>query len=287
MKQTHAFKGASNLLMKKAKRLEAKRKESSKNKWAIPVVIIIAAIIIVSLIAYRFFYIQPPKFQSKAAIVDQLSVKYPNPNFNQTATRLLDSAGFNEIDYYSHEKVTVEFYRNLPTHDYGIIILRVHSAIREAQEKYIDLFTSEKYTMEIRQRYDAEFSSGQLTIAEFLETSEQYVAIGPEFVRKNMKGAFAKTIIVMMGCNGIENNSMADALRDKGASVYVGWTNWVEINDTDTGIQQFLTYFLADNQTIIEAVGKTNLNYVVMGIALDYNPKDMGNLSLQALLKLE
>ena len=71
-------------------------------------------------------------FPYKAAIVDHLSLTAPNQTFIQTATNTLKQAGY-RVDYYSGEKVNVEFYRNLPTHGYGLIILRVHSTATEAQ----------------------------------------------------------------------------------------------------------------------------------------------------------
>jgi len=81
--------------------------------------------------------------QIKAAIVDHLSLTYPNQTFIETATTTLKQAGYT-VDYYSGEKVTVEFYRNLPTHGYKIIILRVHSTTGGHQS--VSLFTSEPYS---------------------------------------------------------------------------------------------------------------------------------------------
>jgi len=54
--------------------------------------------------------------QPKAAIVDHLSLTAPNQTFIETATNTLKQAGYT-VDYYSGENITVEFYRNLPTHD--------------------------------------------------------------------------------------------------------------------------------------------------------------------------
>ena len=48
--------------------------------------------------------------------------------FNQTAPTILKEAGFT-VDYYPGEEVTINFFRNLPRHDYGLLILRVHSGI--------------------------------------------------------------------------------------------------------------------------------------------------------------
>jgi len=62
----------------------------------------------------------------KAAIVDQLSLKFPNQTYVETATDILEQARYMK-DHHPSENVTVEFFRNLPTHRYNMIILRVHS----------------------------------------------------------------------------------------------------------------------------------------------------------------
>jgi hypothetical protein len=64
----------------------------------------------------------------RAAIVDQLGLTQPNPTFVETATDLLEQAGYS-VDYYPGEKVTVEFYRTFPAQPNELIILRVHSAL--------------------------------------------------------------------------------------------------------------------------------------------------------------
>jgi hypothetical protein len=64
----------------------------------------------------------------RAAIIDQLSLTQPNPDFAASATSILEQAGY-AVDYFPGEQVTVDLYRNLPTHDYDLIILRVHSGI--------------------------------------------------------------------------------------------------------------------------------------------------------------
>ncbi|GAG23053.1 unnamed protein product, partial [marine sediment metagenome] len=62
----------------------------------------------------------------RAVIVDQLSLSQRNPDFTASATDILEQADYT-VDYFPGEQVTVDFYRNLPTHGYDLIILRVHS----------------------------------------------------------------------------------------------------------------------------------------------------------------
>ena len=66
----------------------------------------------------------------RAAIVDQLSAREPDPAFVKAATATLKQAGYS-VDYYPSDKVTVGLYSNLPARDYDIVILRAHSAVPE------------------------------------------------------------------------------------------------------------------------------------------------------------
>ncbi len=63
-----------------------------------------------------------------AAIVDQLSLTQPNPDFISSARSLLGEAGYT-VDYFPGERVTVDFYRTLPQRDYDLILLIVHAGI--------------------------------------------------------------------------------------------------------------------------------------------------------------
>jgi len=63
----------------------------------------------------------------RAAIVDQLALTDPNPEFVAAATRELQSAGY-VVEYYKSELVTVDFYRSLPRRSYEFILLRSHAS---------------------------------------------------------------------------------------------------------------------------------------------------------------
>jgi hypothetical protein len=63
---------------------------------------------------------------NKAAIIDHLSISQPNQTFVENATTILEQAGYN-VSYFKGEEVTVNFYRNLPSQGFSLIIFRVHS----------------------------------------------------------------------------------------------------------------------------------------------------------------
>jgi hypothetical protein len=194
----------------------------------------------------------------KAAIVDQVSENYPNSTFCTTVTKLLNDDGFS-VSYFSWENVTVPFYETLIEGDYGIIIFRAHSAMRvNSSVPALDLFTSEEYS---QSKYISQYSkyNGLLDEAEYLvplgqaqEPGKFYFAITPDFVERF--GNFPKSIIIAMGCSGLNITSMAQAFIDKGATVYVGWTNVVLPNDTDFETAKFLEMFLSKNETLANSI---------------------------------
>jgi hypothetical protein len=256
----------------KKKRLgtKAQIRAEKERERKIATTIFLASILLVAVFSTYFTYNnlnQPAQTTSltsqfKAAIVDQGSlspVAGPNPDFIETTTNILRQAGYT-TDYYSGEKVTVEFYRNLPTHGYSIIILRVHSSAaalegKEYVEFPVSLFTSEKYTST---KYVWEQSTDQLVIASFsMPQPPYYFAITPEFVTSSMNGKFQNSIIVMMGCEGVSNTKMAEAFIKKGAKTYISWNKSVSVSHTDLATTHLLQHLITERQTIKQAVNIT------------------------------
>lgn len=202
-----------------------------------------------------------PSGPRTAAIVDQLSLTVPNPTFVEAATATLKQAGY-EVDYFPGEEVTVEFYRNLPTQRYGLIILRVHSALlieldittgSETPTDYVGLFTSEPYS---DTRYSTE-PVGRLGPLSYYQGGAQYFGIGPNFIRWSMTGKFDKTLVIMMGCDGLRSERTGQAFLDRGASAFVSWSESVSAAHTDAATEHLLELLLVDGLTIREAVSQT------------------------------
>jgi len=199
----------------------------------------------------------------KAAIVDHLSLTQPNQTFVQTVKSILGKAGFS-VDYYKGEEVTVEFYRNLPTHGYKIIVFRVHSTAAlssgtEYVETSISLFTSEPVS---KTKYIYEQLTDRLVKVFYLPYSEgdpSYFGITDGFIRESMNGRFDNAIIIMMGCDGLTNAQMAKAFLDSGAKVYVGWNGPVLASHTDDSTSRLLQRLLFERQTIDQALMETFL----------------------------
>jgi len=190
--------------------------------------------------------------EPRAAIVDHLSLTYPNQTFIETATDTLKQAGYT-VDYYTGEQVTVEFYRKLPTHDYRVIILRVHSGLALGTTE-LDLFTSEPYS---KTKYVYEQLTKQILQAFYSEGGPTYFAISPNFVKSSMNGKFQNTVVIMMGCNGLTYTNTAEAFIEKGAKVYISWTKPVLAPHADSATSDLLRHFLIEKRTLKESVQET------------------------------
>jgi len=255
--------------------IRAYKERSRYIATVVTVIILVAIIAIASFLIYS--YLKPstpsPTTQLKAAIVDHLSLTAPNPAFNQTVTPILEAANYT-VDYYPGEEVDVEFYRNLPTHDYGLIILRVHSALKDPEGHPLVFFTSKDYSTE---EYILEQVTDRIVpVAYNAEEAKEgilYFGITPKFVEQDMKGTFRNTTIIMMGCNSLTTPpEMAEALIEKGAKVYMGWSEAVSASHTDQATIQLLEHLITENRTIKGAVDEISLD-PTYNSKLDYYPK--------------
>jgi len=242
--------------------IRAYKKRSALIGTAIIATILVVIIALSSFLIYSYLNPpsnQPPTSELKAAIVDQLSLTVPDQTFIETATNILETANYT-VDYYPGEDVTVGFYRNLPTHGYRLIILRVHSSATSLQgEEFVTspvvFFTSEPYS---ETKYVIEQVTDQLGKASYAPPEPPYYfSIHHEFVASSMKGKFQNTTIVMMGCEGLSNTKMAKALVEKGAKVYIGWSGDVSATHTDQATTQLLNHLITEKQTIKQAVTET------------------------------
>jgi hypothetical protein len=228
----------------------------------------------------------PASSQLKAAIVDQLSLTIPNQTFIETATNTLKQAGYT-VDYYPGENVTVEFFRNLPRYEYRIVVLRVHSTATSTEKTQgpVTIFTSERYSSS---KYVYEQINDQLVSVSFSEDERKrgitYFGIWPGFVTDCMTGRFRNTTIIMMGCQGLENTLMAKAFVEKGARVYIGWSQGVTASHTDTATSRLLRHFFIEKQTLKHAVQETFKEVgfdPTYGSLLIYYPLEAGEQTIE------
>ncbi len=194
-----------------------------------------------------------------AAIVDQLALTYPNPDFVQSATDTLEEAGYT-VDYYPGEEVTVDFYRDLPTHGYDYLVLRVHSAGilhegggRTSTDKPF-LFTAEPY--DGRKHVEDQMAANVAGVHYSEDDPDFLFGIGGGFIRSSMKGDFDSATVIVMGCDVLKSDTAASAFVDKGAGTVIGWDGGVSADHTDAATEHLLRHLLVENMTPAEAVAQ-------------------------------
>jgi len=269
-----------------------KKKETAQQKTWIPskkhlVAILIALTLIITLCSVVFFlFLQPSEvaFSLNAAIIDQLGESgVSNSTFVEGVTSLLGGHNFT-VTYYN-KTLNVNFFKGLAKYNYGIIVLRVHSALRE-DNSTVDLFTSEKYDSG---KYQWEQDHGLVVKGKYLYRPEEYYFAITSLFLENLEGNFPKSIIVAMGCWSLKSGctQMAKAFLDRGAKAYVGWTDIIYPQDTDQETATLLEMFLAKNETLADAVERTKLHaYPAYGkiSKMEFLPLSARNLKISDLI---
>jgi hypothetical protein len=192
----------------------------------------------------------------KIAIIDHLSVQWPDQDFNQTTQTILNQTGL-KVDYYPTEEVTVDFYRNLPKHNYKLIIFRVHSTATSSVNDtppFVVFFTSELYS---NAAHTSEQTDMRVVWVKFPNNQTIYFGITPKFVKESMEGRFNDTVIIAMGCEGLKQTTMAQAFIEKGAKAYISWNGTVTADHTDEATISLLRHLITEKKTVDEAIRET------------------------------
>lgn len=240
-------------------RTEAARPASGGRRLGRAAVLVgLAAVAAVAAISSFVVLTRPARTVPMALIVDQLGQTFPNPTFVNEAGTLLAQAGY-RVHYTPYQNVTVDFYRQLGTSDYDIILLRAHVArLRDkATQKLGDdalLFTSQPYSDTM---YVKEQRARLLTWAAYSEGADLYFGVMPEFITSAVRGNLHGATVVLMGCHGLRNDKMAAALVKRGARVVIGWDDLVSADHSDQATERLLQHLIVDKQSAGEAVAKT------------------------------
>ena len=228
---------------------------------------------------------------TRAAIVDQLYINYPNEDFTTKITKELQGYGF-EVDHYQGDAITVDFYRNLPIYNHKLIVFRAHSgAMRPGLLDTetitgIYLFTNEPYT---KTKYPKEQLNDELVKAGVVEDSPDLFAIGAKFVASSMEGNFNSTVVIIDGCSCLYNTDLAKAFVNKGVSCYIAWDASVDLDYVDNATAYLVRQLCGGKVTIEEAV--TNTMNVIgpdpkYKAQLKYYPPQSGDSTLKELVQL-
>jgi len=86
------------------------------------------------------------------------------------------------------------------------------------------------------------------------EGDPTFFGITHNFVRHSMKGEFYNTVVIMMGCDGMQRTEMARAFVSEGVKAYIGWNDLVTAPHTDNATIHLLEQFVEQGQTLKETV---------------------------------
>lgn len=224
--------------------------------WAGIALVICAAIVIIAVLNPFLPTSVVETEELKCAIVDQLYNVSPSSVFMEHVTQILESSGFT-VDVYRTDDVTVDFYEQLPSHGYKLIIFRVHAGLLENETgrgNNIWFFTSEKYN---RMRYYIAQLRDQITAAKTTIDDTPVFAVSAKFVTDLMRHNFSDTVIINMGCASFYSDELGQAFYERGASAYMGWDASVGLSYVDSATMTLIDKLFSENLTIKQAVDET------------------------------
>ena len=158
--------------------------------------------------------------------------------------------------------MTVDFYRDLPTHGYEVIVFRTHAGgVKEVNEfgatvrtTGAALFTTEPYDR--WSHPDEQRALDLVSRGYYRDTPEdEYFAILPKFVASSMEGDFDGAAVILMGCKVLGDTDLARAFVARGAGAVVGWDETVSASHTDAATLNMLQHFVTEDLSLEAAAG--------------------------------
>jgi hypothetical protein len=196
---------------------------------------------------------------SRALIVDELALNYPDPSFVTNMTQALKAGGYS-VDYIGPNSNAVDMFRQLSAQGFGLIIIRAHQGGGQS------IITSQPYS---QSEYQYDQQSGALAAAD-VDNGQLYFAITPKFVTSDMQGTFSGTTVIIMGCAALQGTQdLAIAFLDKGANFFVGWDGSVTIIHTDTSTVN-LVKEISNGENVPDATRIAGTADPVYGATLEY-----------------
>lgn len=261
-----------------------KRRLSSRKKTLYIVTVAVLAVALLVFFSQHPTLTLPQHSENKAAIIDQLDDTSANTTFRFSMQALLSAHGFAAY-YYQAGAVDVNFYRELPSKGFSLIIFRIHSALNNIEgTSELSLFTGEKWDNgKASTTYLSDVLTDRVVPVAYHADSERYFGITSRFIKESMNGRLDGSTILMMGCDGLSTTEMAEAfVKDKGAKVYIGWKGPVSAPHTDAAAAYLLTALL-QGKSVETAVHETMSNVGAdpdYGSTFSWYPTQAGNNKL-------
>jgi hypothetical protein len=190
--------------------------------------------------------------EATAALVDALCVSSPDNIFTSELVETLNQAGFS-VDVYEGKKVTVDLLKTFPE-CYDLLVLRMHSAVH-SETLGLYLFTAEPYS---ENKYLSEQYFHLVKKAYQFSDSEPVFAVNWMFIKRCMTEKFGNTTVVVMGCDGALDLSMAEEFFNQGANAYIAWNGMVLPSHSSKATLQLIKNVYIENLTLQQAVEKAN-----------------------------
>jgi len=245
-------------------------------------------VLVVALVIYLILPTQPatPAESSKrAAIVDQLSVQFPDQAFINATVNLMQQAGF-AVDLFTQDSITVGLYGALPSRGYELIVFRVHAGVNQQMTGHpVGLYTTETYN---ELSYPQEQLADLVAMGRGFDGNDTAVfAVTPKYIEQRSAANYPGTMIVLMGCYGLFSQELPQAFIDRGASVVIGWDKLIGVDHADKATLTLLRYLLQNKLSVSNSVKATmgevgpDPDYKSV---LGYYPKNNGYVTLSQIL---
>jgi hypothetical protein len=205
---------------------------------------------------------------NRIALVDSLSSKLSDPEFVDATMASAQKAGY-EFDYFPANATTVNLFLNLPRMNYKLVIFRTHGSSAV-------LTTSELYSEQRRVMDQLLDRVGAIDV-----NGTVYYGLYPKSVTEMMCGRFPGTVILAMGCGGIETENLANAFVSIGARAVIAWDKTVSISHTDSAYRVVIESLLG-HASIASSVRASSSEIgpdPVYGASLHYYPENQGQFS--------
>ena len=215
-------KKVSRKLREKSKKVRGKSREIGR--WT-RIIQIISIIVILAVLAgiiglnkpsvnsgsHSYEESTPLVDKSKAVLIDGIAFTDPDPEFTMSVKEILSKANIT-LDIYEGEEVTINLLRKIG--GYGLIILRLHSAIDE-RSRLLYIFSAEKFDSE---EYELRYGENSLeyelrAVREGITfRNESYFALRADLLGDLSDKGLNGSIVILMGCNGTNSQQIIDNL---------------------------------------------------------------------------
>jgi hypothetical protein len=237
----------------------APKRRKSNRRRNLSLILVIVMLVAVIFVVSNHPQEEAQRPQPTALIYDPLIDNPASTGFTEACSKLLVTAGF-RVEVVSGRLTTVESIRSPSSA--SLVIYRVHSSVFDSG---VWFFTGEPYS---NSAYVLEQLANEVHIGRTSLDSNYTFAVGARFVQRYMKGRLSGAIIVLMGCDGLAAQDLAEAFMEAGAVAYVSWDGPVTLPHTDAATLAFVEGLAGLRMNVEDAIHYAEEK---AGLATPYN----------------